>query len=30
LVKDPALWIWSSYLFYLKGEAGLVEIDPMD
>lgn len=29
LVKNPAGWIWSSYLFYLNGEGGLVEIDPV-
>ena len=29
LVKNPAAWIWSSYLFYLNGEVGLVEIDPV-
>jgi len=28
LVKHPAAWIWSSYLFYERGEAGLVKIDP--
>ena len=27
LVKNPGTWIWSSYLFYEKGEKGLVEID---
>jgi putative transposase len=30
LVKDPGAWIWSSFLFYEKGEAGLVPIDPVD
>jgi len=29
LVKNPAQWIWSSFLFYEKGEAGLVKIDPV-
>jgi putative transposase len=29
LVKNPRAWIWSSYLFYEKGEKGLVEIDPV-
>ncbi len=24
LVKNPGAWIWSSYLFYEKGESGLV------
>jgi putative transposase len=27
LVKNAANWMWSSYLFYEKGEAGLVKID---
>jgi len=27
LVKDPLEWIWSSWSFYEKGEAGLVSID---
>ena len=30
LVSDPRSWIWSSYLFYEKGETGLVPIDPTD
>jgi putative transposase len=30
LVKNPAAWIWSSFLFYEKGERGLVPIDPVD
>jgi REP-associated tyrosine transposase len=30
LVQNPASWTWSSYLFYVKGEAGLVPIDPVD
>jgi REP-associated tyrosine transposase len=30
LVKNPGAWIWSSYLFYEKGEAGRVPIDPVD
>jgi putative transposase len=30
LVKSPASWMWSSYLFYEKGEKGLVPIDPVD
>lgn len=29
LVKRPGEWIWSSFLFYAKGEAGLVGIDPV-
>ena len=29
LVRNPAGWIWSSYLFYEMGERGLVEIDPV-
>jgi putative transposase len=29
LVKHPAAWIWSSYLFYERGEKGLLEIDPV-
>src|SRR4029077_13984574 len=27
LVKNPGAWMWSSFLFYEKGEAGLVPID---
>ncbi len=30
LVKHPGGWIWSSYLFYERGEVGLVPIDPVD
>jgi hypothetical protein len=30
LVKNPGGWIWSSWSFYAKGEAGLVRIDPVD
>jgi putative transposase len=30
LVKNPGAWIWSSFLFYEKGEPGLVPIDPVD
>src|SRR5713226_3694620 len=30
LVKNPAAWIWSSWSFYAKGEAGLVPIDPVE
>jgi putative transposase len=29
LVKNPSAWIWSSYLFYEKGQTGLVTIDPV-
>jgi len=29
LVKNPAEWIWSSYLFYSRGEIGLIEMDPV-
>ncbi len=29
LVNDPGAWIWSSYLFYEKGEPGLTPIDPV-
>jgi putative transposase len=29
LVKNSAEWIWSSFSFYEKGEAGLVKIDPV-
>jgi len=30
LVRNPGAWIWSSYLFYEKGESGLVPVDPAD
>jgi putative transposase len=30
LVKRPGEWIWSSFLFYAEGEAGLVRIDPVE
>jgi len=30
LVKNPGEWMWSSFLFYEKGECGLVLIDPVD
>jgi putative transposase len=29
LVKSPSAWMWSSFLFYEKGDAGLVKIDPL-
>ena len=29
LVKNPSDWIWSSYLFYEKGEPGLLPMDPV-
>jgi len=29
LVIDPGAWIWSSYLFYEKGEPGLTPVDPV-
>jgi hypothetical protein len=29
LLKNPSAWIWSSYLFYEKGQTGLVTIDPV-
>jgi putative transposase len=29
LVKNPSAWMWSSFLFYEKGQLGLVEIDPV-
>src|SRR6266849_11075904 len=29
LVKNPSAWMWSSFLFYEKGQPGLVEIDPV-
>ncbi len=30
LVNDPGAWRWSSCLFYVRGEPGLVPIDPLD
>jgi len=30
LADSPALWVWSSYLFYETGQPGLIEIDPVD
>jgi putative transposase len=30
LVKHPKDWLWSSFRFYAKGEAGLVEIDAVN
>ena len=30
LVRNPGGWMWSSFLFYEKGERGLVPIDPVD
>jgi REP-associated tyrosine transposase len=30
VVKNPGAWMWSSSLFYEKGEAGLVPIDPVE
>ena len=30
LVKNPAELIWSSYLFYSRGEIGLIEMDPVE
>jgi putative transposase len=30
LVRNPGDWIWSSYLFYEKGQNGLVPIDHLD
>ena len=30
LVKNPGAWMWSSFLFYERGEAGLVTIDPVE
>ena len=30
LVRNSGAWIWSSFLFYEKGEPGLVPIDPVD
>jgi len=30
LVKHPKDWPWSSFSFYRKDQAGLVEIDPVD
>ena len=29
LVKNPAAWVWTSFLFYEKGEAGLAAVDPV-
>jgi putative transposase len=29
LVEDPSVWIWSSAGFYVKGDPGLVPIDPV-
>jgi hypothetical protein len=29
LVGHPKDWLWSSWSFYAKGEAGLVAIDPV-
>jgi len=29
LVRRPQDWPWSSYLFYEKGEVGLIPIDPV-
>jgi putative transposase len=30
LVKNPGAWAWSSYLFYERGQPGLVAIDAVD
>jgi putative transposase len=30
LVQDAGAWMWSSFLFYAKGEPGLVPIDSVD
>jgi len=30
LVEHPKDWLWSSFLWYAKGEPGLVTIDPVD
>jgi len=30
LVKNPGVWMWSSFFLYEKGEPGLVPIDPVD
>lgn len=30
LVQHPKDWVWSSWSFYARGEAGLVPIDPVD
>jgi len=30
LVRNPSDWLWSSFLFYEKGEVGLVPIDFTD
>jgi len=29
LVRRPQDWPWSSYMFYEKGEGGLISIDPI-
>ncbi len=29
-VRNPGAWMWSSFLFYEKGERGLVPIDPVE
>jgi putative transposase len=29
LVRRPQDWLWSSYLSYERGEAGLIPIDPI-
>ena len=29
LVKNPGAWMWSSFLSYEKGQAGLIMIDPV-
>jgi putative transposase len=29
-VRNPGDWIWSSYLFYEKGQSGLAPIDCAD
>jgi len=30
LVTNPGAWMWSSFLSYEKGQAGLIRIDPLD
>ena len=30
LVESPGAWMWSSFLSYEKGQAGLIAIDPLD
>lgn len=30
LVENPGAWMWSSFLSYEKGQAGLIAIDPLD